>query len=78
MNLISEIFHIILSFFSLCNIPTGESQSTRKHKTDFSESFFSLWILSLRQILLNFDLGHFAVFFFKSFFSLCKVFSYIC
>jgi hypothetical protein len=23
-------------FFSLCKIPTGESQSAQKHKTDFS------------------------------------------
>ncbi len=57
-------------FFSLCKIPPGESQSTLKHKTDFSQSFFSLWILSLRQTLLNFDLGH-IVFFSLSLFSLC-------
>ncbi len=38
----------------------------------YSQSFFSLCILSLRHILINFDLGHFI--FFSQSFSLCVIY----
>ncbi len=59
------------SFVSLCNLPWGKV-SPHKNKKRFSSSFFSLWKLSLRQILMNFDLGHFP-FFSESFF-LCVIY----
>ncbi len=59
------------TFFVQCNLPQGKV-SRHKNKKDFSSSFFSLWKLSLRQILMNFDLGHFT-FFFSSFY-LCVIY----
>ncbi len=59
------------SFFSLCNLPWGKV-SPHKNKKRFSSSFFSLWKLSFRQILMNFDLGHFT--FFSQSFILCIIY----
>ncbi len=53
---------VFLSLSSVCVIyPRGRSVRL-KTKKRFSSSFFSLWKLSLRQILMNFDLGHFPIF----------------
>ncbi len=49
-------------------LPSGRLHKVKKDiKTQkgFSESFSSLWKFSLRQVLMNFELGHF------TFFSLC-------
>jgi hypothetical protein len=61
--------NVFLRLSSLCVIyPRGRSVRITTKK-GLSSSFFSLWKLSLRQILMNFDLGLFP-FFSESFFFL--------
>ena len=66
---------VFLSLSSLCVIYPGERSVRINTQKGLSQSFFSLWKLSLRQILefsefQNFHLGHF-MFFSLSLFSLC-------